>query len=517
MHVLSADQMQSLDRRTIREAGIPGAVLMERAGAGVVTAMEEEFGRLSGRKITVCCGKGNNGGDGFVISRLLHRKRVRVRVLLMTRANDLRGDARTMYRKLIARTGAAAVVTNPSEARVHAMLEHSDLAVDALLGTGLSSPVSDRFRTVVEALNASRCPVVAVDVPTGIHSDTGAVLGVAVRAKLTVTFGCPKMGLYVGAGIDHAGSIHIIDIGIPSSYVEALDSPISLISGEDVALSLPARHRSSHKGTFGHAGIIAGSVGKTGAAALAGKAALRTGAGLVTIATPSRANAALESKLLEVMTVPMPDTEAGTLAGSGMKELLAFTQARTAVALGPGLTTHPETVAVVQALLKEMERPCVIDADGLNALADTLEPLHRCKAPAIMTPHPGEMARVLGSAPRLVNDDRINAARSFATTHRTMVVLKGARTIVAHPNGLVAICPTGNSGMATAGTGDVLTGMLVSLLAQRLEPWDAARGAVYLHGLAGDLAARDLGEAGMIAGDLLERIPQAIEQTARAT
>lgn len=516
MNVLSADQMQSLDRRTIHEAGIPGSVLMERAGAGVVAAMEHEFGRLSGLRITVCCGKGNNGGDGFVIGRLLHRKRIRVRILLMTRVKDLRGDALTMYRKFVARAGAAAVVANPSETRIRSILESSDVAVDALLGTGLSSPVSDRYRAVVEALNASSCPVVAVDLPTGIHSDSGEVLGMAVRARLTVTFGCPKLGLYTGAGIDHAGSIQIVDIGIPRSYVEALDSPVSLISREDVALSLPVRHRSSHKGTFGHAGIIAGSVGKTGAAALAGRAALRTGAGLVTLAVPSRANAVLESKLLEVMTVPMPDTEAGTLARAAMKELLAFIQDRTAIAIGPGLTTHPETVALVQAILKKMERPCVIDADGLNALANSSDPLHRCKAPAIVTPHPGEMARLLSSTPRLVNEDRITSARSFADTHRSTVVLKGARTIVAHPNGFVAICPTGNPGMATAGTGDVLTGMLVSLLAQQLEPWDAACAAVYLHGLAGDLAARDLGEAGMIAGDLLARIPMAIEQTIRA-
>lgn len=515
MKIVTAEQMQTLDRRTIQEAGVPSLTLMERAGAGVVSHMEDVFGRLSGKTVTIICGKGNNGGDGLVVARLLAKKRAGVRVFLLTGEKDLSRDARTMYRRCIRAVGKSGVRTLGSVEPLKTVLAESDVVVDALLGTGLSAPITGNYREVIEAINEANRPTVSVDLPSGIHADTGAVLGAAVRATLTVTFGLPKLGLYVGPGIDHAGQVRIVDIGIPPAYVEAVESRVSLLTEAAVRGVLPHRPPSSHKGTFGHAAIIAGSVGKTGAAAMAAKAALRVGAGLVTVATPSSVNDTLEAKLLEAMTVPMPETKARTLARSGLDRLLTFISARTAVAVGPGLTTHPETVELVQALIRQMGKPAVLDADALNALAGKASLLGECKAPPILTPHPGEMARLETEAtPHSVNADRIGVASRFAVQRSVILVLKGARTVVARPDGTVAICPTGNPGMATAGTGDVLTGMIVGLLAQGLNPWDAACAATYLHGLAGDLAAAQLGIAGMIAGDVIDQIPHALVQVA---
>lgn len=514
MKVVTASQMQALDRRTIAEAGVPGHMLMERAGTAVVGALERVCGPLAGKAVTVLCGKGNNGGDGFVIARLLRQKRAKSSVTLLAQPADLAGDARTMYRRFVRAAGKRAVQPCPSPDRLRRRLEASDIVVDALLGTGLSSAVGGIYQTAIEAMNVAGLPVMAVDLPSGIHADTGAVLGSAVKATWTVTFGLPKLGLYLGAGIDHAGEVHIADIGIPAAYVEAVASAVSLITREDVRRLLPRRPASAHKGTFGHAGIVAGSVGKTGAAALTARAALRVGAGLVTVATPASVNDTLEAKLLEAMTAPMPETKARTLARSGLDRLILFAHARSAVAIGPGLSTHPETVELIHALVPRLEKPAVLDADALNAVAGRLGLLMECKLPPIVTPHPGEMARLEEQAtPQSVNADRIGTATRFAQSRRVIVVLKGARTVVAHPDGGIAICPTGNPGMATGGTGDALTGMVVGLLAQGVPPWDAARAATFLHGLAGDLAAADRGAAGMIAGDLIERIPDAISRT----
>jgi ADP-dependent NAD(P)H-hydrate dehydratase / NAD(P)H-hydrate epimerase len=327
-----------------------------------------------------------------------------------------------------------------------------------------------------------------------------------------VTFGLPKLGLYVGAGIDCAGSVQVVDIGIPEAYVNDIESRILLMTESAVRAALPARPISAHKGTFGHAGILAGSAGKTGAAALAAKAALRTGAGLVTVGVPASVNDVLEAKLLEAMTFPLPETKARTLGRAGFDRILAFIQTRTAVAIGPGLSTHPETVELLQSLMKHLDRPSVLDADALNALASRASLLTECKTPPILTPHPGEMARLdSGATSQSVNADRLGTARRFARERGVFLVLKGARTVVARPDGLLMICPTGNSGMATAGAGDVLTGMLVGLLAQGVPSWEAACAATYVHGAAGDLAARRLGSAGMIASDIVEQIPYALQ------
>jgi len=506
--------MQTLDRRTITEARVPSTVLMERAGEGIVRHLEEHCGPARGKSITILCGKGNNGGDGLVVARLLHRRGAQIHVVLLTPVTDLGRDAATMYRRLVRVTGRTAIIRFRSADQVRHLLASSDILIDALLGTGLSSVVTGTYREAIELINSAGKPVIAVDIPSGLHADTGAILGQAIRASLTITCGLPKLGLYVDAGIDQAGVIRVVDIGIPPTYVDAIESRTLLLTSDSAFQSLPQRAPSAHKGIFGHAGIIAGSVGKTGAAAMAARAALRVGAGLVTVATPSSVNDVLEAKLLEAMTMPLPETKARTLARSGLDRVVAFIQARTAIAVGPGLSTHPETVELVQSLMKYLDRPSVLDADALNALAGRASLLTECKTPPILTPHPGEMARLeVDATTQSVNADRIGTARRFARERGVFVVLKGARTVIARPDGLVAICPTGNPGMATAGSGDVLTGMIVGLLAQRVLAWEAACAATYFHGSAGDLASQHLGQPGMLAGDLIAQIPYALQRT----
>ncbi len=340
------------------------------------------------------------------------------------------------------------------------------------------------------------------------------LLGAAVTADLTVTFGCPKLGLYLGSAIDKVGTIQVVDIGIPLDFVEDVNSHIQLLSQETVRPLIPPRPQSSHKGTFGHAGIVGGSSGKTGAPAMTGLGALRVGTGLVTVATPQSVSAILESKLLEVMTEPMPESPQHLMGMETCSALLAFAHNKSALAIGPGLGVSPETTELLRHLLPQLEAPCVLDADALNGLAHHCQIFSSMKRPPILTPHPGEMARLLEtSSSKQVNENRIGVSRQFAMQHGVILVLKGARTIIAEPQGQIAICPTGNPGMASAGMGDVLTGLIVGLLAQGLGPWDAARAGVYLHGLAGDLAAATIGEPGLIAGDVISAIPQALTHT----
>jgi len=510
--VITSAQMQALDLRTMTEAGIPGKTLMERAGGSVVACLEEAWGSPRGKHVTVLCGKGNNGGDGFVIARLLHRRKAHVRVLTMAQGSELSRDAALTYRQFARLAGTSRLRPFSSAQQALPLLQESDIIVDALFGTGLSAEVTGRYAAAIDCINAAHRPVVSVDLPSGLDADTGLALGRAVRATMTVTCGLPKRGLYVNQGIDHAGRVLIADIGIPPAFVDAVDSRLTVMTDSFVKRCLPERKRSSHKGTYGHAGIIAGSVGKTGAAAMAAKGALRVGAGLVTVAIPSGVNDVLEAKLMEIMTAPMPDTKARTFSRTALDRLSAFVAARTAVAIGPGLSTHPETVELVQVLVKQLDRPAVLDADALNALAGRASLLTECKTPPILTPHPGEMARLETDATaQSVNADRIGTATRFARERGVFVVLKGARTIIARPDGAAAICPTGNPGMATAGTGDVLTGMAVGFLAQGLPPWEAACVATYLHGSAGDQAAGVMGQAGMTAGDLLDQVPRVLK------
>jgi NAD(P)H-hydrate epimerase len=354
---------------------------------------------------------------------------------------------------------------------------------------------------------------VALDIPTGIDADTGAVMGTAVKADLTVTMALLKRGLVLHPGAAHAGTVRVADIGIPRQAVDSENIQVSLLDHGSTWGLLAPRSRDAHKGSFGHVMIVAGSLGKAGAAVMAARAALRAGAGLVSVAAPNSIVPIIQQSIAEAMCIPAAESIDGTLGMGAAHELARAASTMDACAIGPGLTTHSETVQTVRDLVPALSIPMVIDADGLNAIAGAPDILKKAKAPVIVTPHPGEMARLLNVSPVDVQKDRIGVASQFARTYRVTVVLKGAATIVASPDGRVFVNSTGNPGMATGGTGDALTGMIASFLGQGHPAGQAACLGVYLHGLAGDLAATEKGEAGMIAGDLIEKIPQAIRET----
>ncbi len=511
MELVTAAEMRELDRAAIKGRKIPSLRLMENAGEAVVRAMERHFGTLRGKTATIIAGKGQNGGDGFVVARLLRKKNCKARVVLLTSSSSLTGDAATNLKRFQKAGGRCHAVDKESALdRVLApLLQTSEVLVDAIFGTGLNAPVKGLSASAIAMMNASGRPIVAIDLPSGLDGDTGSVLGTAVTAALTVTLARPKRGLFLGAGPNHAGMIRVADIGIPSDLISGAKIHVTLLEVADIRPLLPKRPRTGHKGTFGHAGIIAGSAGKTGAAAMAAMAALRIGAGLVTVAAPRSVSDVLEAKLLEAMTHPVPETEARTLSKQALAPLLAFAADKTALAIGPGIGRHLETQALVHNLLVEAKRPMVLDADGLNAVAGHADMLGRASGPLILTPHPGEMARLLGTTSAEIQRDRLGAASRLARERNVCVVLKGAGTVVAAPDGRLAVNSTGNPGMATAGTGDALTGIIVGLLAQGLPAWEAACAGVFLHGLAGDLAAAEQGEAGLIAGDVIRAIPQA--------
>jgi NAD(P)H-hydrate epimerase len=514
LNIVTTEEMRRLDREAVETYGIPVLVLMEQAGMGVVREMEHRFGDLRGRSIVVLAGKGHNGGDGLVVARHLLQRGADVRVFAAFPADATRGEATlqtTIFRNLGGR------IADPSafdRATFRSALAAADVVVDALVGTGLSAPLSGFAAELVADVNTARKPVVAVDLPSGISADTGEVLGVAVRAELTVTFAFPKRGHFLPSGCDYTGDLKVVDIGIPYRAVERAELPVSLWTQDATAARLPQRPREGHKGTFGHVFVVAGSVGRSGAAMLASRAALRTGAGLTTLACPESVLRSGEEKPAEVMTLPLPETAEQTVATRALDALLLAAKNATVFAIGPGLSTHPETQTLVRELIARLTVPMVIDADGLNALADHLDPLRRPHAPMILTPHPGEMGRLTRLDAREVQRRRIDLAGEFARAHQVVLVLKGARTVVAAPDGRITLNSTGNAGMATAGTGDVLTGVIAALLAQGLSAADAARVGVYLHGLAGDLVAAERGERGMMAGDLVDRIPAALRRLA---
>ncbi len=514
MWLVTPEQMQELDRRTIQDADISGTTLMERAGAGVVAHLLQHYGSPKKKKVVVFCGKGNNGGDGLVVARILQAKGANITVILMAPYRELSHDAKTMYRRFKKNAKPSQILVQPSQAALQSATHHAHILIDALLGTGLSSAVRDQYATAIDIFNATQAYKVAVDIPSGLHSETGANLGRSVKAALTVTFGYPKIGLYVGEAIDLVGHIEVVDIGIPPEFIESMKPQAQLLTKTFIRSLIPRRPRSSHKGTFGHIGIIAGSPGKAGAPALAALGALRVGTGLVTVATPQSITSIVESKLLEAMTQALPETPDLVLGKEAGPTLLEFCQPKSALAIGPGIGISPSTTELLSDLLPKLEAPCVLDADALNNIAPQPEILFRMKCPAILTPHPGEMSRLLANrSVKTINNDRIEVAKAFARKHKVILVLKGANTVIANPQGHTAICPTGNPGMATAGIGDVLTGIITGLLAQGLNAWDAARAGVYLHGLAGDLAASTMGEPGMIASDLIAAIPHALTKT----
>lgn len=530
MKILTAEQMREMDRRTVEQCGISYATLMETAGSRVVEAIVDHFGESFIREThwSVFCGKGNNGGDGAVIARLLWmRGAPRVRVYLFGRLDEVVGEARAnleAVRRLAMGEAAGGLFTGAIGFRE---VLDGDMAddlldmfaggvIDALLGTGVTRPAEGLYARAIEGINGWRPlpKIISVDVPSGLASDVAAPIGPYVRPDLTVAFTAPKMANATCA----EGALVIAPIGTPPEWIRGLDAPNEIIEEAGIRefLRRSGRRPDAHKGSVGDVLLIAGSRGKTGAAALSSETILRAGAGLVTVATAASALALLVTQAKnEVMTEPLDELENGAISHAALERALLLAEKRTVLALGPGLSSSEDsTRRFVRDFVERRTAPLVIDADGLNALAPWPADLrgsdHR---PIIITPHPGEMARLTGRTNAEVVANRIEIARDFAAKHQVVTVLKGSRSIIAAPDGAVHVNPTGNAGMATAGSGDVLTGLLAGLLAQRpQEPLNATLAGVYLHGLAGDLAAQELGLRPLIASDIIARLSAAILQ-----
>jgi ADP-dependent NAD(P)H-hydrate dehydratase / NAD(P)H-hydrate epimerase len=521
MKILTASQMREVDLLITERYGVPSLVLMENAGAGVVCEIEKAFGSLHGRPVAVFCGKGNNGGDGFVVARHLMMKGCQPQVLLFASPEDLRGDAQINF-EILRKMGVPVLNVSEREFSDEKLGQlftslHAGIVVDALLGTGIRLPVSSFLAKVIHQLNALSSSIVAVDVPSGLDSESLTFESkpvIAPTATLTVTFTAPKPSNIFSPGDQHCGKWVVIPIGTPEEVLEDPRFWLNYVSRSEAAGFRRKLNRSpeAHKGDFGHVLVIAGSLGKTGAACMTAQSALRVGAGLVTLAVPAVCLPIVASQSLEIMTEPLEATEVGTVSTKafdyGRTETLL--QGKDVIALGPGLGGHLETVEFVRRLVSQTRLPLILDADGINAFAGKMELINGEDRTLVLTPHPGEFARLLGISAESVRVNRIELCRKFAQEHRVHLILKGHRTIYASPSGQLCINSTGNPGMATGGSGDVLTGMLAGLVGQSLSGAISLEEAiilgVYLHGLAGDAARKTLGEHSLMASDIMANI-----------
>ena len=514
MKIVTAPEMREIDRVTSERFGVPSLTLMENAGTAVAEFTLSQY--PAAKRITVICGKGNNGGDGFVIARKLHESGKDVRIVLLADRSELRGDAAEMFTKLPIEPVSASSSEELANEVTRAAL-HADVLVDAILGTGFRPPVTELYAETITALNASEAPVVAVDIPSGADADVmGEQTGAVAWADAIVTFTAPRPAHIFGRLTQ--GPILVAPIGSPD---EAIVSSLQLnvTTAREVAPLVGPRPADSNKGNFGHALVLGGSLGKAGAAAMAGMAALRVGAGLSTVASPKSVLPTVAGFHPELMTEPLEETEAGSISLRALEygRVDRLVEGKTVLAIGPGISRNPETAEFVRSIVKNHKTPTVLDADGLNAFGDHAAELSGKDRTLVITPHPGEMARLIGSISSAVQRDRINIARSFAREHELIVVLKGHRTLIAHPDGTVWVNTTGNPGMATGGTGDILTGMTAGLIAQNQgRILEAVVAAVHLHGLAGDVARESMGEHSLVATDLLKALPEAFS-TVRET
>lgn len=513
MKVLTSKEMREIDRKTIEEIGIPGPVLMENAGIRITGAILKRFPRITEENVVIVAGKGNNGGDGFVVARHLFNLGARPNVLLLASKQELKGDA-ALNLGIAEKIGVEiAEVTKIEEWKKHRIgLFHASVIVDAIFGTGLLKPAEGLYATAIEDINKAPGFKVAVDIPSGLSSDTHLLIGPAVKADLTVALAAPKIGHVLPPAEEYVGELVISDISIPPFLFEDESLKLEVIEKKDALPYIQKRKRDSHKGTYGHLFVLAGSLGKTGAAVMAAKAALRMGAGLVTVGTPQSCLPVIARSMMELMTEALPETPQKTISEAALPMVLDLLKGKDAVLIGPGISAHPSTAKLVVSLLPKIKVPAVIDADGLNILAENPDALKSFSCPAVLTPHPGEFARLIRRSNKDVLDNRLALAAEFADKYKVFLVLKGYRTLVATPRGKIFINPTGNPGMATGGSGDVLSGMIASLIIQEKNILGATAAAVYLHGLSGDIGAKKIGERPLIAGDLIKYLPQALKE-----
>lgn len=512
MYLVTPSEMAKMDGLTIKEFGVPGHTLMESAARGAVEVFVRHFKNLDKKKICVVCGKGNNGGDGLVMARYLAPKTAGTDVFLMAGKNDLTGDA-ALNLALFEKTGKTVeeIISEDDVKRFGSIIREYDIILDAIFGTGLNSSVTGIPGQMIDFMNLSKKPVFAVDIPSGLDAGTGRPLGKAIRADITATFGFPKIGHAVGPGASFCGITEIIDIGIPKHMAEAVSPKTSLITRKKISKLFSRRSPETHKGTNGHVLVMGGSPGKSGAASMTAMAALRTGAGLVTLAVPSSLRPFSESSVFEIMTEPLPETPDGCIADITAMEFEKLIKGKKVMAIGPGMDKGPETEAFLFKIMEMSDIPLVLDAGALNIIAENPSVLKKLKTPAVLTPHPGEMARLAKKSTAEIQEDRIGIATSFAKEYGIYLVLKGAGTVTASPQGKTRINGTGNPGLATAGTGDVLAGMIAGLISQGFEIEDAAAAGVYIHGKTADRLASEIGPWGFTATDLITKIPECLK------
>ena len=506
--IVTAKEMARIDARAIEDFGIPSTCLMETAGSRAAAEIWARYGR-PGLRVVIACGKGNNGGDGFVIARYLMNLGAKVSVFILSPPEDVTGDP-AVFLKILVDMGISpkTILEGEDIAHLASAAADADIFVDAMLGTGFSPPARGLMAEALSALSMLETPVASVDIPSGLDATLGSAEPPHIRAALTLTFGALKRSHVLMPAAQMAGEVVCLDIGIPAACVEKEGVSVHLTEPSDVADFLPERRADAHKGDAGQLLIIAGSSGMMGAALMTSLATLRIGGGLVTLAVPEPLAMVVEAGPPEVMALPLPATTSGTFDPAAFDLILEKAEEMDALVVGPGLTTHPRTVELVQRLIQHLDKPIVLDADGLNGLSQDLTVLNGPHANLILTPHPGEMARLLRISPKEVQADRVQIAVDFAARHRLHLALKGAGTIVAMPDGGVWINPTGTPALATAGAGDVLAGTIGGLLGQALAPEPALVAGVYLHGLAGEIAAEEFGEVGITATDLLPALPK---------
>ena len=508
--IATAAEMRRLDMAAMEEAGIPGLILMENAAVGILRLIREILGdNLLGRKFIIVCGKGNNGGDGFALARHLFNRGAEVRAICVGTISELKGDAATNARIFQAISGT---ILELRQSSVIPDLPAADLIVDALLGTGLTGPAKGQIARAIEWINARSEPALSIDIPSGVESDTGLAPGPAVQAAWTVTMGLLKRGLVLPPGRDLAGKVTIANISLPPRVRVGAHIHFHLLEKADIQAMLPRRAPTAHKGDCGRAFVLAGSPGMTGAATLCAQATLRIGAGLVILGIPSSLNPILEVKLTEVMTRRLAENAEGCLSPEALPTIEEIVSWADVVGIGPGLSQHPDTEQTVRMLLGSIKKPLVIDADGLNVLGREREFAGMLPPGSILTPHPGEFSKLCGKPISEILAHRVDLAGEKAAAWGAVLVLKGSPTIIADPGGEIYCNPTGGPALATGGSGDVLTGMILGLLAQGCPPVHAACAGVFLHGLAGDIAAREIGVAAAVAGDLDRLLPKAIRE-----
>ena len=506
-YILSVEQMRKADQFAIDTLGIPGLILMENAGLKTAQHIAQKFHPIAGKAIGIFCGKGNNGGDGFVIGRQLNRMGANAHFWLVGKKSEVSGDAKINL-DIAVKLGLPIIELLSWDPNLN--LQSYDILIDALLGTGLKGDIRGIYLDIIEKINSHKGDVVAVDAPTGLDCDTGKILGKCVEANLTVTMGNVKTGMLLYPGKTFVGELAIADLNVPDFAFEKLGAQAFLPQRGDYRIMLPDRPKNAYKNQFGKILVLAGSTGLTGAAMLCSKAALRSGAGMVMLGCPKSLNVIFEAALQEVMTVPLPETETGSISANAYDALHEALQWSRVLALGPGLSSHSETIVFVHRVLKEQSLPIVIDADGLNSIAEDISLFKDYEGDIIITPHVGELSHLCKISSEDILKAPVEIVREFAKKWQVVLLLKGAPTIIGDSNRNIFFNIAGNSGMATAGAGDVLTGIIAGLLGQRLTAIDAAVLGAYLHGLAGDRASWQTGQRGVIAGDIMENVSQAL-------